>query len=395
MHEYIPRLIENRLRERLQRMPVVALLGSRQCGKSTVAKRFVAGLDNVVFLDLERPADLNKLSDPEALFDLHKDKLICIDEIQRAPELFPVMRHTIDKHARNAQFLVLGSAAPELLRQTSESLAGRIAYETLSPFLLPEIAAPRGAEKLQQYWLRGGYPQSWLAESESNSFEWRLDFIKTFVERDIPQLKPRLPSARMELFLRMCSHVHGQTLNQSKLAASLGVDTHTVRSYTELLCGAFMLRLLPPLYVNLKKRLIKSPKLYVRDPGILHALLGVETNDDLLGHPARGASWEGLVINNILALTKPGVQSSHFRTANGAEIDLILDKGTQRVAVECKASSAPKPERGFWNAVADVRPRHVWIIAPVETSYPIHESVTVAPLHEALQHQLMRSFLIF
>ena len=394
MHGYVTRFLEQRLKQRLVQIPAISLLGPRQCGKSTVARHLVSGLDNVVYFDLERPSDLNKLRDPEALFDLHQDKLICIDEIQRAPGLFPVMRHAIDARGRNGQFLVLGSASPELLKQTSETLAGRIGYEELSPFAWPEIGAPYGAKEMRTFWLRGGYPRSWLAKSETESFEWRLDFIRTFVERDVLQIKSRIPSARLESLWRMCGHVHGQTLNQAKLAGALGVDTHTVRSYIELMCGAFMMRALPAMHVNLKKRLIKASKLYVRDSGLLHALLGVETHDDLLSHPCRGVSWEGLVIDNILAFKRPGVRASFYRTANGAELDLILEKGIKRIGVECKASSAPHVERGFWNALDDLKPSHVFIIAPIDTAYPIREYVTVTPLHEALQSEQMHEFLI-
>lgn len=392
MHGYIDRIASSRLELLLRGTPAVALLGPRQCGKSTVARRLVEGRADVLFLDLERPADANKLRDPEALFDAYSERLICIDEIQRAPELFPVMRYVIDRHERNGQFLILGSASPHLLKQSSESLAGRIAHEELAPLAWPEVGVRADAATLREYWLRGGFPRSWLAADAAASFRWRLDFLRAFVERDVPRLRERVSVARMEALWHMCAHLHGQELNSAKLAASLGVDGHTVRSYIELLTGSFMARLLQPFHSNLKKRLVKSPKLYLRDTGLLHALLDIETHADLCGHPVRGASWEGLVLDNICALLRPGVRVSFYRTANGAELDIVLEKGSERVAIECKASTEPRVERGFWHALEDVKPRHVWVVAPVESSYPMRQNVTVSPLLETLASEGLRPF---
>jgi len=304
------------------------------------------------------------------------------------------MRSTIDRRNRHGQFLILGSASPGLLKQSSESLAGRIAYMELTPFTWREVAPVPEPSVMREYWLRGGFPRSWLATDGAASFMWRQDFLRSFIERDLPQLKRRISVARAETLWRMSAHVHGQLLNSAKLAGALGVDAHTVRSYIDLLAGGFMLRLLRPYHANLKKRLVKSPKLYLRDTGLLHAMLGIETHDDLLSHPTRGVSWEGLVLDNVCAAIRPGVQVSFYRTSGGAELDIVLEKGTECAAIECKASSAPQVERGFWNAIGDVDPRHAWVVAPVDSSYPIHDRVTVGPLHEALSSEALRSFLV-
>ena len=360
-------------------MPAVAILGPRQCGKSTIAKHCLTQWEETLYLDLERPRDRNKLLDAEGFLTTNRDKLICLDEIQRVPELFPLLRGLIDEHGRNGQFLILGSASRELIRQSSESLAGRIAYLELTPFLSGEVQTDE-LDSLRRLWQRGGYPRSYLARSEEASYNWRIDFIKTFLERDIPMLSRRIPTERMERLWQMCAHNHGQLLNVSQLAGSLGLDGHTVRSYIDLLSGAFVLRVLRPFHGNLKKRLIKSPKVYVRDSGLLHALLGLEAYNDLLGHPVCGSSWEGLVIENVLARIKPTVRASFYRTAKGAELDLILEKGNRRIAVECKASSAPTVSRGFWNAIEDTEVDHAWIVSPLRASYPIREKTTVTSL---------------
>ncbi|TPW18293.1 MAG: hypothetical protein FD130_323 [Halothiobacillaceae bacterium] len=377
MQSYINRLQTARVAERLKHLPAVALLGPRQVGKSTLVKQLLKPFEKAIYLDLERPADLNKLRDPEAYFALHTDKLICLDEIQRTPELFPLLRSVIDVRGRNGQFLILGSASPTLIKQSSETLAGRIAYLELTPLLLYELEAT----SLRNLWLRGGFPRSYLSTDDKASFEWRLDFIRTFLERDISQLGFALSAKVMERFWRFCAHSHGHLLNSSKLGSALGMSHHTIRGYIDLLEQTFMLRSLPPYEANLKKRLVKAPKIYLRDSGLLHALLGVESQDDLFSHPCYGSSWEGFVIENILAL-HPEWRASFYRTSSGSEIDLILERGRRRVAIECKASTSPEVGRGFWSALKDLEITEAWIIAPVDTSYPIESGVTVAPLSE-------------
>jgi len=380
MQSYVPRAITEKIQFKLRTMPAVAILGPRQCGKTTLAQEMMADSDRAVYLDLERRADLNKLRDPEAFFNLNADKLICLDEIQRLPEVFAEMRSKIDRYGGNGQFLILGSASPDLIKQTSETLAGRIAFIELTPFLLKEINAAEPLQIQRTLWLRGGFPRSFLAENEINSYEWRLDFVRTFLERDIPQLGINIPARRIERFWQMCAHIHGQLLNRSSLGESIGVSHHTVNSYVALLEQTYLLRVLEPYYANLKKRLVKSPKIYLRDTGLLHALLDIKTHNDLLGHPVYGASWEGFVIENIAA-AHPDWKQYFYRSASGAEIDLVLEKGQQRLAIEIKASTSPEVKRSFWNALNDLQIDKAWIVAPVEAAYPYKQGVQVVSPH--------------
>jgi len=382
MQELIDRHLASTVKRRLQNNPAVAILGPRQCGKTTLAGQIVKTISQSVYLDLENPADLAKLSDPLSFFSLHNEELVCLDEIQRIPDLFTILRSVIDERSRNGQFLILGSAGRDLIRQSSESLAGRIAYLDLTPFLLSELEAGQNGD-IMRLWLRGGFPRSYLAPDLDISFEWRQDFIRTFLERDIGMLGFRMPPARLGRFWKMCAHSHGSLLNASKLADSLGVSSHTVRSYIDLLSHTFMLRVLLPDTPNLKKRLVKSPKIYIRDSGILHALLDIRTHDDLLSHPIRGASFEGFAMENILALAK-NYEPSFYRTSAGAEIDLILRRGRRILAFELKSSSVPSVSKGFWNALEDIAPDEAYVVAPVKESYPIKGDVMVSPLQEII-----------
>ncbi len=387
MHGYLPRKIQGKIAERLADFPVVAVLGPRQCGKTTLVKETVGDREGVLYLDLERPSDLGKLRDPELFFNLHRSSgtasLFCLDEIQRVPDLFPLLRSLADEERRNGQFLLLGSASRELLRQTSETLAGRIAYLELTPFLADELPAGDPA-MLPRLWFRGGFPRSFLAAGEESSRTWRESFTRTFLEQDIPQLGFNIPAATLSRLWRMLAHLHGQLLNGSQLGAALGVSHTTIRSYLDLLTQTFMVRLLEPFSTNLKKRIVKSPKIYLRDSGILHSLLQIDTLDGVLAHPVCGASWEGLVIENVIAAL-PGWQAGFYRTAAGAEIDLVLERGQRRIAVECKASTVPTVSRGFWSALDDLAVDEAWIVAPVSAAYPLREGVTVAPLAALLE----------
>ena len=391
MHGYLRRKIQADVEARLAEFPVVAVLGPRQCGKTTLIRETVAR-PGVAYLDLERPSDRAKLRDPELFFSLHRSQgevsLFCLDEIQRAPEIFPLLRSLVDEENRGGQFLLLGSASGDLLRQTSESLAGRIAYLELTPFLASELPGdPPGV--LPRLWLRGGFPRSFLATSDASSGNWRESFSRTFLERDIPQLGIKVQAPTLRRLWRMIAHHHGQLLNSSQLAAALGVSSTTIRGYLDLLIQTFMLRRLEPFATNTKKRIVKSPKVYLRDSGILHSLLHIDRLEDLLAHPVCGASWEGLVLENIVA-SLPGWQPSFYRTANGAEVDLVLERGRRRLAVECKASTAPVVSRGFWNALDDLGVDEAWVVAPVAEAYPLREGVTVTPLRTLLDHLAAR-----
>lgn len=382
MQGKIPRTLAATIKNRLLNNPAVAILGPRQCGKTTLARQLTQKIGNSVYLDLEHPADLAKLEDPLAFFDLHNNELVCLDEIQRTPELFTTLRSIIDKRERNGQFLILGSASRDLIQQSSETLAGRIAYLNLTPFMLNEVKTA-GSDNTRELWLRGGFPRSFLAGDINASFSWRQDFIRTFLERDLGVLGFRMPPARLGRFWKMCAHSHGSLLNAAKFAGSMGVSSHTVRSYIDILEQTFMLRVLLPDTANLKKRLVKSPKIYIRDSGILHALLAIRTHDDLLSHPIIGASFEGFAMENILALAAD-YESSFYRTSAGAEIDLILRKGQQTLAFEFKSSTVPKVSKGFWNALDDISPDAAYVVAPVETSYPIKGGVMVSPLAKVI-----------
>lgn len=377
MHRYIDRELASIITARLDSNPAVALLGARQVGKSTLAENILSQYTGAVYLDLERPSDLNKLTDPEAFFTSFDGQLICLDEIQRAPEIFPVLRSVIDRNKRNTQFLILGSAFRDLIRQSSESLAGRLSYIEITPFTQSEVAEI----DWQTHWIRGGYPRSILAADDDDSFRWREDYIRTFLERDIPQLGFQIPANTIGRLWQMLAHSHGQVLNSSKLGGSMSVSSHTIRKYIDLLQQTFVLRVLPPYISNSKKRLIKSPKVYIRDSGILHALLGIENLQTLFGHPVYGASFEGYVLENIISQLSRW-KASYYRTSNGAEIDLILENGVKTIAVEIKSSKNPKVSKGFWNSIEQIKPDDSYIVAPVDSAYPIADGVHVLPMQE-------------
>ncbi|MFQ5642019.1 MAG: ATP-binding protein [bacterium] len=359
----------------------MALLGPRQAGKSTLAKKVQQELGNTIYLDLELPSDLQKLDEPEIFFQPHEDKLICLDEIQRKPEIFSVLRSVIDQRNRNGQFLILGSASRDLIKQSSETLAGRIVYLELTPFLHSEILKTWQIEKnpLNRLWLRGGFPRSYLSENDELSYVWRQNFIRTFLERDIPQLGFQIPADTLRRLWQMCAHLHGGLLNLSSLSESIGVTHPTIRSHLDILSRTFTIRLLKPFQKNVGKRLVKTPKLYIRDSGILHALLNISTFDELMGHPSFGASWEGLASENIITWMQ-NFEPFFYRTSAGAELDLLLIKGQRKVGVEFKASMAPKPLKGFWHAIEDLNLTDVYIVAPVEDTYQIRKNVTVTNL---------------
>lgn len=377
MQKYIHRFIEDELAACLAQFPCTAILGPRQCGKTSLAKA-ISNTRNSVYLDLERPADLRRLREPELFLDEHKSHLICLDEIQRVPDLFPVLRGWVDRN-RDARILILGSASRDLIRQSSESLAGRIAYMELGPFGSREVYGQGISEKA--LWMRGGFPDSLLASSDEASVRWRESFIQTFLERDIPAFGFQIPARTLGRVWSMCAHYHGQTLNASALGKSLGASHTSVRRYVELLSQTFMLRILPPFDANLKKRLVKAPKIYLRDSGVLHSLLGIDRFSDLLGHPLYGASWEGFALEQVL-LRFPRWKSGFYRTSDGTEMDLVLEKGGRRMGFEFKASTAPSVTKGFWNSFDALGLDEAFVVAPVESGYSIRENVRVLPICE-------------
>jgi predicted AAA+ superfamily ATPase len=357
----------------LARSRVVALIGPRQCGKTTLARTFVPP-DSVNYFDLEDPVSLARLEEPmTALRDLRD--LVVIDEVQRRPDLFPLLRVLVDRTPLPAKFLILGSASPALLRQSSESLAGRLEIVTMSGFSLAEV----GWEARTQHWLRGGLPLSFLAASEGDSVAWRKNFVQTFLERDLPQFGVQIPAYTLLRFWTMLAHYHGQVWNASELARSLGVSQPTVRRYLDTLQGVFMVRQLQPWHANLKKRQVRSPKIYLRDSGLLHQLLGISHERDLLMHPRLGASWEGYVVEETLKALRPeGVY--FWATHGGAELDLLLLKGGRKLGVECKRADAPRLTRSMRIALHDLELDRLLVVYPGERPYPLGEKVTVVPL---------------
>lgn len=376
----IDRLLSPLISSALGQFPAVALLGPRQVGKTTLAIELGEKLD-AQYLDLESDQDLIKLEQPELYLADHLDKLVILDEVHRVPRLFPVLRGLIDrarrKGIRSGHYLLLGSASPDLLKQSGESLAGRISYFELEPFHVLEV----DPLKLDDLWLRGGFPDSFLAANSSHSLRWRLDFIRTYLERDIPQFGPRIATETLRRFWVMLSHHQGGLLNTAQFARNLGVDVKTIGSYLDLLVDLFLIRRLVPWHANLGKRLIKSPKVYVRDSGIVHALLNVKDKEVLVSHPIVGLSWESFIIENLLSCTQERAQAYFYRSAGGAEIDLLMLWPDGCLwAIEIKRSLTPKVSRGFHSACEDLEPARKWVVYPGKERYRLAADVEAIPL---------------
>ncbi|MBI4989452.1 MAG: ATP-binding protein [Rhodocyclales bacterium] len=368
----------------LRRQAAVALLGPRQVGKTTLALSIADRLPSL-YLDLESRADLAKLSDPALFLERYDDRLVILDEVHRAPELFQTLRGLIDKGRRagrrTGRFLILGSASIDLLRQSGESLAGRIAYVNMGPLDILEIG--RDSEALTNLWLRGGFPDSYLAADDGQSLSLRRDFIRTYLERDVPMFGPRVPAETLERLWTMLAHGQGTLLNASRLAASLAISAQSVTRYIDLLADLLLVRRLNPFHANLGKRLVKSPKVYVRDSGLVHALLGIGNYNALAGHPVVGASWEGFVIENLLAAAPAGTRASFYRTAAGAEIDLLIElPGGERWAVEIKSGLTPRLEKGFHFASQDLQPARSFVVYSGDDRYPLGEDAEAIGLRE-------------
>ena len=379
----INRWITDRLKETIRRFPAVALLGPRQVGKTTLA-RTLGKTRKSIYLDLEAPDDLIRLQDPLSFLPRHSDKLIILDEIQRAPDLFMTLRGLIDKNRlanrQGEQFLLLGSASMDLLRQSSESLAGRINYMELSGFNILETPHTRPSD-LHRLWLRGGLPNSYLASSDTDSMEWLEMLIRTYLERDVPQMGFRVPASRLRRLWTMLAHLQGETLNYLKLGGNLEVDGKTIRHYLDILVDLLLVRRLHPWYGNVKKRLVKAPRFYIRDSGILHRLLGISDYDDLLSNPVLGKSWEGFVIDNILSVLPNRIESYFYRTAAGAEIDLVLKLSSRESwAIDIKHGQVPQVKSGFHQGAKDINATKKFVIYGGDDEFSIKNDTMVIPL---------------
>ena len=390
--KYIPRRLQAVIEDALAEQSAVGLLGPRQVGKTTLAHRIAAGRE-AVYLDLENPEDLALLAEPRALLATYADRLVILDEVQRLPELFQTLRGLIDQYRRDGRgtgcFLLLGSSSPDLLRQTSESLAGRIAYRELGPLDVSEV----GREAVDRLWLRGGFPSAWLASSDEASFDWRRDLVRTYLERDIPVFDSRLPAETLRRLWTMLAHNQGAPLNAAQLASSLAVHVRTLNRYIDLLVDLLLVRRLPPWSGNVGKRLVRSPRLYLRDNGIVHALLGLRRLEDVLAHPVAGGSWEGFVIENLLAAAPAWAQPFFYRTQAGAEVDLVLefDPGS-RWAIEIKRSaSRPAPSKGFHTACDDLQAQRRIVVYGGTRAFPQPNGVETLPL-DGLMDELSVSY---
>lgn len=382
----ITRKIASELEQLLDEFPAVALLGPRQVGKTTLADEIASNtLPKPIYLDLESPSDQAKLNDPESYFENHKGKLVILDEIQRIPELFAVLRGIIDQRKREGfktgQFLILGSSSLELLKQSSETLAGRIAYKELSVISTLEI--PQNQQNL--LWLRGGFPDSFLAKNDDVSLRWRLNFISTYLERDVPQFGPRIPAITLRRLWTMLAHTQGGLINVAQLGANLDVTAPTAKRYIELLEDLLLIRTLRPWHGNIGKRLVKSPKVYIRDSGLVHALLNINDLDNLYGHPILGASWEAFVVENIITNLPQGVTPWFYRTSAGAEIDLVLEFNHQkRFAIEIKHSLSPTLTKGFYLGCEDIKATQCFVVYTGTEKYQINKDVTVVSLKDMI-----------
>lgn len=389
----IQRTLLRRLMSSLENVPVVALLGPRQVGKTTLALQIAEQFLNKEFayLDMELDSDLSRLDDAEGYLRRFQNQLLIIDEVQRKPDLFRILRGLIDVRKRtgetSGQFFLLGSASRDLLQHSSETLAGRIRYLELTPFTALEIYhSDRLGFNPEKLWFRGGFPDSYLAENDDESWEWRNDFISTYVERDIPLMGPQIPATKMKRFWTMLAHYHGQQIVFSELSKSLEVSHPTVKSYLDILTDFYMVRQIQPWAGNTKKRLVKSPKIYLRDSGILHKLLNISNFESLLGHPALGASWEGFVVENIVVQLSSKWQYSYYRSASQTEIDLVLEGPDHQVwAIEVKRTSAPKVSKGFHIACEDIKATHKFLVYSGSERYPMAQNIEVIGLTEFLE----------
>ena len=384
----IPREITQTVIDDLEHFPAVAILGPRQAGKTTLAMSVTEARADTLYLDLERHSHLAQLQDAESFLSLHQDKLVCIDEVQLRPDLFPLLRALIDEHPKPGRFLILGSSSPDLLRQSSETLAGRLSYVYITPFHQRELLrAEQNPKDWREMLWRGGFPKSYLAATDARSFRWRESYIQSFVERDLRQFGIELNPQYMRRLWLMCCHLHGQIINYSGLGQSLDVTHPTLKRHVDVFEATFMMRRLLPFAVNTKKRLVKSPKLYIRDSGLLTCLLDLDSFDKLYGHPAYGPCWEGFAIENILNMLQPRGIYGYFRTRIGQEIDLVMEHQGRRLGFEFKTSSSPRLSTGNKAAADILNLDKLFIVIPQGDAYPVEaDKVWVTPLEQLEQH---------
>lgn len=384
MQVYISRIAFDQVEKFMKIFPVVSILGPRQCGKTTLAEQIGEKIDHFVYIDLENPADRMRISDLSLFFSLNSDSTICIDEAQIMPEIFPELRSIVDRYRRNGQIILLGSASRELVNKSSESLAGRIGYIELTPFRCEEIYH-QDDSTLFKHWLLGGFPLSYLAESVDFSEIWRKQYLQSYLERDFQYSGNSVSLITIQRYLLMLANNQGQLFNSNRLGDSLGISYHTVRNYADFFEKSFLTRTLQPFIPNLSKRITKSPKIYIRDSGILHSLLTIQNMNQLLGHPVYGFSWEGYVIENIIN-SADGWQPWFYRTATGNEIDLILTRGEKMIAFECKGTLTPEMTKGTYTALADLNNCELFIVAPVKQPYFLKKNVQVGNLPDVLSY---------
>lgn len=377
----INRSAKNRVERLLQVFPAVVVLGSRQCGKSTLVKMISADRDDVLYVDLQSRYQRMQLADPVLFFEHNADKLICLDEIQLLPDLFSYLRTEIDRERRQGRFILLGSASRDLLQHTTESLAGRVGLIDLTPFLLPEVASYDDFD-LSSFWLRGGYPDSYLAMDDEASALWRENYIRTYIERDIPQLGFAIAATKMLRLLTMLCHEHGSMINYSKLASSMDLTAPTIRHYVDILEETYIVRVLQPWFKNIRKRLVKTPRVYIRDTGLLHQVLGISDYNHLLGHPIIGFSWEGMVVENVCSIVR-GATCSFYRSLDGVEeMDLVVEWPNRRVAIECKSSVEPQLTDGFYRALKTLDIHEAYVVCPIDDIFPLREDIQVCGLKQ-------------
>ncbi len=384
MQTFIERYYRKRILEYMEIFPTVAILGPRQSGKSSLAAKIGQSIPGFIYLDLENPSDLRRIDDVQLFFDHNPDATVCFDEVQLRPGLFSELRSIIDRNRRNGQIILLGSASRELVNKSSESLAGRIGYIELTPFTLTEVYS-NSEDNQTKHWIRGGFPVSFLSETDSQSIIWRKSYLRSYLERDIDQGSNSIPLMTVNRLLQMLAINHGQLFNSSRTGESLNVSHNTIRNYLDFFVKSYLVRTLQPYQINLKKRLTKSPKVFIRDSGLLHVLLEIENINQLMGHPVFGSSWEGYAIENILSILNEW-EPWFYRTATGNEIDLILTKGLKKLAFECKVTTSPTVTKGTFTALRDTDIDELFVVAPVKESFHMNSNILVGNVLHAIDY---------